>query len=40
MASEQISVRQSMGPKVGPMIKQPIFNLDIEQAKELQTRGI
>ena len=30
MASKQISARQSMGPKVGPMMKQPTFNWDTE----------
>ena len=30
MAIEQISERQSMGPKVGPMMKQPRFDCDTE----------
>ena len=30
MASKQTNARQSMGPKVGPMIKQPTFNWDTE----------
>ena len=29
-ASEQISTRQSMGPKTGPMMNQPTFNWDTE----------
>ena len=28
MASEQISTKQSMGPKVAPMMKQTTFNWD------------
>ena len=30
MASEQMSARQVMGPKKGPMMKQPKFNWDTE----------
>ena len=37
MASEQISTRQNMGPKVGPMMKQPTFLWDNEDKyKELK----
>ena len=44
MENEQMRIRQSMGPKVGPMMKQPTFNWDTENKynvlKKLQTRGI
>ena len=30
MASEQVSTGQHMGPKVGPMMKQPTFDWDTE----------
>ena len=35
IASQQISTRQNMGPKVGPMMKQPIFDWDTEDKYKL-----
>ena len=36
MASEQISTRQNMGPKVGPMMKQPTYSWKTEDKHSLK----